>query len=216
MSDTTDFEKLREDYNGRELDRSDLKADPFDQFDEWFQNALDADVHLPDAMSLATCAPDGQPTVRTVVLRGHGPEGFRFFTGLNSRKAQHLKQNPRTSLTFYWKPFHRQVRIEGEVERVPRDDVEEYFATRPRNSQLAAHVSDQQDVVESRDVLQAELDEARQRFDGQDVPCPDDWGGFLLKPHCFYFWQGRAGRLHDRFRYQHSEDDSWTLDRIAP
>ncbi len=216
MTETTDFESLREDYNGRELDRSDLNEDPFDQFDEWFQNALDADVHLPDAMSLATCSPDGQPSVRTVALRGHGPDGFRFFTNLNSRKAQHLNQNQKACLTFYWKPFHRQVRVEGTVESVAREDVEQYFATRPRNSQLVAHVSDQQEVVEDRDVLQTELDNTRERFDGKEVSCPDDWGGFLLKPHRFYFWQGRSGRLHDRFRYERSDDGGWKIDRIAP
>ncbi len=216
MSEHTNFRSLREEYNGRELHCSDLDDDPFSQFDEWYQQALDADVKLPDAMSLATCSPEGHPVARTVVLRGHGPDGFRFFTHLNSRKARHLLDRPEASLLFYWKPFHRQVRIEGKTEQVPREEVETYFAKRPRKSQIAAHVSNQRQAVDSRQKLEDDMEELRRRFEGKDVPCPENWGGFRLKPDRFFFWQGRSGRLHDRFRYRKQEGGSWSIDRISP
>jgi len=210
-----DYEQFREDYDGRELHKTDLANHPVDQFDRWFSEATDAGVHLPDAMTLATAGDNAAPSVRSVVLRGFDRTGFRFFTHLGSQKAAELRENPRAALKFYWDRFHRQVRLRGPVEPLPREEVETYFGKRPRESQIAAHVSGESETVESRDALERVRDRYRDRFEDGPVPCPDDWGGFRLHPDQFIFWQGRNGRLHDRFRYRET-DDGWTLERLTP
>ncbi len=210
-----EFEQYREDYNGNELDRSDLLSDPVDQFQKWFDEATTAGVTLPDAMTLATADADGMPSARTVVLRGYGPEGFRFFTNLESRKAQDLQENTRAALTFYWKEFHRQVRLSGPVSSLPREDVEAYFRKRPRESRIAAHVSDQSSVITDRAELEELREQFLERFRNKQIPCPENWGGYRLTPKEYIFWQGRAGRLHDRFRYR-KDDGTWTIQRLAP
>jgi pyridoxamine 5'-phosphate oxidase len=194
---------------------SDLAADPFEQFAAWLGDAEAAGIGLPEAMTLATATPEGEPSARMVLLKGHGPGGFVFFSGYESRKGRELEENPRAALVFYWHELGRQVRVEGTVERLPREDSEAYFRTRPLGSRLAAAASRQSDVLPSRDELDARFEELRALHAGGDVPLPESWGGFRLHPHTLEFWQHRQNRLHDRLRYR-LDDDGWVVERLAP
>lgn len=212
---------------GRDLLRPPLRArdlhpDPFEQLRRWLGEALDSDLHQPTAMAVATATPDGTPSLRMVLLKlvqdpTEAPPdgGLVFFTDLASRKATELTENPRAALLLYWDRPGRQVRIEGRAEAVERELVEAYFRTRPRASQLMAHASVQSAVVSGRVEIEARLRAAEQRFAGRDVPCPDDWGGFRVRPDTFEFWQGRQGRAHDRFRYRRA-DERWWIERLSP
>src|SRR5262245_34118583 len=205
---------LRKDYSLRGLRESDVDADPFRQFVAWFEQARAA-VAEPNAMTLATCSRDGWPSARVVLLKGHGPAGFTFFTSYDGRKALELEENPRGALLFYWPELERQVRIEGDVERTTPEESAEYFARRPRGSQLGAWASHQSGVIAGREALEARLAEATARFDGLEVPCPPFWGGYRLRPMTLEFWQGRPNRLHDRLRYRR-EGDHWVIERLSP
>ena len=198
----------------RPLLESDLAADPFAQFGAWFDAARAAGVDTPEVMTLATATPDGRPSARMVLLKGHGPEGFVFFTGYASRKGRELEENPRAALVFYWRPQGRQVRVEGEVERLERDESEAYFRTRPLESRYGAWASRQSEIIPSRETLEARYEAAAAEF-GQDVPLPETWGGFRLRPVSIEFWQHRESRLHDRLRYRLAEED-WLVERLAP
>jgi len=217
----SDLANLRREYAQAELTREHVSDDPVEQFREWFSAAQDADVDDPNAMTLATAAPDGTPSARIVLLKGVDNRGFRFFTNYESRKGTELGQNPHAALVFYWSPLERQVRVEGAVERVPEEESTAYFERRPRGSQLGAWASPQSRVVESRDRLEAELDHAKETYsDAESVPRPPNWGGYILRPIQIEFWQGRPNRLHDRIRYRRSDVDDgeerWTIDRLAP
>ena len=192
------------------LHRSDLRADPLDQFRAWFAEAERA-VETPEAMALGTAG----PSVRMVLLKGADEGGFTFYTGYISRKAAELDRDPRGALLFHWAPLGRQVRIEGPVERVPTEESDAYFASRPRGAQLAAAASRQSSVLESRDELEARVDELRREHEGRDVPRPGHWGGYRLKPDTYEFWQHRDDRMHDRFRYR-SEGGGWVVERLSP
>lgn len=193
-----------------------MAADPLEQFRRWFAEAEAADIRAPHAMALATAGgADGAPSARMVLLKGADAEGFVFFTGYGSRKGVELDANPRAALLFYWDPLGRQVRVEGTVERVSPKESDAYFATRPRGAQLAAAASRQGRVVANR----AELDEAvveleRAHADGE-VPRPEHWGGYRLRPDAYEFWQHRENRLHDRLRYRR-EAEGWLLERLSP
>lgn len=196
------------------LCRSDLAPDPLEQFRDWFDRAAQ-EAPLPHAMTLATVDADGAPNARMVLLKGFGPEGFRFFTNLASSKAVELEATPRAALILYWRELDRQVRIRGPVEPLADADSDEYFASRPRDSQLGAWASPQSEPLEDRAALDRRLAEVTDRFEGGSVARPSFWGGYALRPEEIEFWQGQVGRLHDRFRYRR-RGDAWEIERLAP
>ncbi len=196
------------------LNHEDLAANPFDQFAAWWERAAEA-VPLADAITLATVDSDGAPDARMVLLKGHGADGFRFFTNRESAKGRQLGRSPRAAIIAYWRELDRQVRVRGRVEPLSDADSDAYFATRPRDSQLGAWASPQSQPIESRAVLDGRLGEVERRFAGDEVERPPHWGGYLLVPDTIEFWQGQVGRLHDRFRYRRTSD-GWELERLAP
>lgn len=196
------------------LRRADLAADPIEQFASWFAEA-EREVPLAEAMTLATVDSEGAPDARMVLLKGFGPDGFRFFTNYASAKARQLEGTRRAALVLYWRELDRQVRARGIVERLPAADSDAYFATRVRDSQLGAWASPQSQPIESREELDSRLAEVSERYAGVDVPRPPHWGGHLLRPDQIEFWQGQVGRLHDRFRYTR-EGDGWRIARLGP
>ena len=197
------------------LNETDLDPDPVVQFQAWFDRARESGPAMPEAAAVATATPDGAPSVRMVLVKQADANGFVFFTNYESRKASDLIANPRAALLFYWEPLGRQVRIEGPVTRVARQETEAYVRSRPRGSQLSALASPQSRVVESRRVLEETLAELAARYEGTDVPVPDNWGGFRLAPETYEFWQHREDRFHDRLVYQRS-GDGWRIERLAP
>jgi pyridoxamine 5'-phosphate oxidase len=189
--------------------------DPIERFQEWFREAEQAGVEVPEAMTLATAGVDGVPSARMVLLKGADDEGFVFYSGYVSRKAGELEQNPRAALVFYWRPLGKQVRVEGPVERVSEGESAAYFATRPRGSQLAAWASQQSQPLESREELERRYAELEREYDGREVPRPPHWGGFRLQPDAIEFWEHRENRLHDRFRYTRARE-GWTAELLSP
>ena len=210
-----DLSALREEYSLGGLAESDLESDPLDMFDRWLRQAMAAGVHEPNAMVVTTVAPDGSPSSRSVLLKKVTDRGLCFYTNQESRKGRELAGDPRCALLFPWYELQRQVRIEGRASRLPHADAEAYFATRPRESQLGAWASAQSRVVASREELQQAYDDAAARFAGEAVPCPPYWGGFVVVPDTFEFWQGRRGRMHDRLVYRRA-GDGWRVERLAP
>jgi pyridoxamine 5'-phosphate oxidase len=192
-----------------------LSGDPLLQFEEWFREARAAGVEVPEAMTLATANARAAPSARMVLLKGAGEDGFVFYTGYGSRKADELGENPHAALVFYWRPLQRQVRVEGPIERVSVEESAAYFATRPRSSQLAAWASAQSSVLESRDELEARYAELEREYEGREVPLPPHWGGFRLRPEAYEFWEHRENRLHDRVRFTRARE-GWKIDRLAP
>jgi pyridoxamine 5'-phosphate oxidase len=189
--------------------------DPFDLFDEWFTDAQRAGLYLPEAMTLATSTPGGQPSARMVLLKGVAREGMVFFTNYESRKARELAVNGRAALVFHWGPLQRQVRVEGTTERLTEEASLAYFRTRPRGSRLGAWASKQSAVLGRRQELEARVREYEQRFAGSEVPLPPFWGGYRVAAHRMEFWQGRASRLHDRLCFVR-EADGWTSHWLYP
>ena len=199
----------------RPLRRVDLDPDPLRQFSGWFAEAQAA-VETPQAMALATAPALGVPSLRMVLLKEHGPRGLVFFTHYTSRKGRELEANPLAALLFHWAPLGRQVRVEGRVERLPAEESEGYFATRPRTAQLGALASRQSDPLETRAALDDRIAELESDFEGRDVPRPPTWGGYLVVPEAWEFWQHRESRLHDRFRYEPDGSGGWRIDRLFP
>jgi pyridoxamine 5'-phosphate oxidase len=229
---------IRREYSHGSLRRADLDANPFAQFEKWFEQAANVNSggrwrkigialfklwqavlgRAPadaNAMVLATAGKNGIPSARNVLLKGLEKRGFIFFTNFDSRKGRELLENPNAALTFYWPELERQVCVEGYAEKIPLDESANYFKSRPRGSQLAAWASNQSDVVADRAALETKWSEMEKNFPN-DVPLPPNWGGFVLKPRRIEFWQGRPSRLHDRFQYTKQPDDSWKLERVAP
>lgn len=209
------LQDLRRHYALKTLEHADLHPDPIEQFRYWLTEALDAQVLEPNAMTLATADAAGRPSARVVLLKGVDEQGFRFFTNYESRKAQELQSNPYAALAFAWLELERQVRIEGRVARVSREESEVYFQSRPHASQLGAWVSRQSEPIDGREVLEERFEALRAQYPEGEVPLPPFWGGYLIEPYAIEFWQGRESRLHDRFRYQR-QDDAWEITRLAP
>jgi pyridoxamine 5'-phosphate oxidase len=197
-----------------ELRRADLASDPLEQFRRWFAEA-GAAVEVPEAMALATATTSGAPSVRMVLLKGFDQRGLVFYSHRTSRKGRELEENPQAALLFHWSPLGRQVRIEGSVERVSDEESDAYFATRPRDAQVGAAASRQSEPLESRSELDERLAEVRADLGDGSVPRPSTWGGFRLVPEAWEFWQHRASRLHDRFRYERNRG-GWTVSRLFP
>ncbi len=209
---------MREEYSRSGLEEADLAPDPLTMFDRWFDEARSAGIHEPNAMAVATVSPEGQPSSRFVLLKGVGPDGFRFFTNQASRKGADLAANPRCGLLFPWHPLERQVRIDGAATPLPRAAVEAYFARRPRGSQLGAWASHQSQPVTGRAALDTAYAEVERRFDGvpdDGLGAPQEWGGYVVRPEVVEFWQGRRSRLHDRLVYRRA-GEGWTTERLAP
>jgi len=207
---------LRKEYTLAGLRRRDLSPDPIRQFQKWLQNAIDAKLSEPTAMTLATVDKNGRPSARTVLLKGVDQRGFIFFTNYQSRKGRELAENPQAALVLYWVELERQVRVTGSVTKTPRAESEAYFRSRPRGNRLGTWASDQHSVILNRDVLEARLKEFEMKYPGDDIPLPPYWGGFALAPIEIQFWQGRPNRLHDRFRYAKEADGSWLIERLSP
>jgi pyridoxamine 5'-phosphate oxidase len=197
------------------LGAEDLLADPLAQFEAWLTDARGVGLLEPTAMGLATADARGQPSLRIVLFKGLHQGGFTFFTSYDGRKAQELAANPQAAATFWWDRLERQVRIEGRVERLPRAMSEEYFRRRPRESQLGALTSHQSQVVDSREALDRRWEENARQYAGQEIPCPEFWGGYVLLPERVEFWQGRVGRLHDRLLYTRA-GSGWRCERLEP
>jgi pyridoxamine 5'-phosphate oxidase len=210
-----DIADQRRIFETRGLDVADVDADPFVQFERWYAAARDAGIHQPDAMALATVDADGQPSVRHVLLKGFDADGFTFFTNYESAKGHELAVNPRASVVFPWLALNRQVRVTGPVDRVAAAESDEYFATRPRGSQLSAWASSQSEVIASRAELEEQADVAARRFAEREVERPPYWGGYRLAPVAIELWQGRADRLHDRLVYRRT-DGAWLIQRLQP
>lgn len=208
--------ELDSEYQLPELIESNIDPDPIKQFAKWFGEAEAAGVKLPNAMTLATATKDGEPSARMVLLKGFDDEGFVFFTNYESRKGRELDENPRAALVFYWSEFDRQVRIAGGIEKVSRTESEDYFHTRPVDSQLSAWASDQSRVISSREVLEEKMRELIVQYEGGEVPLPPHWGGYRLAPASIEFWQNRPGRLHDRLRYALQQNGEWLIERLSP
>jgi len=206
---------MRQDYGLAGLLEKDLAKDPFRQFATWFKEAEAAKLYEPNAMVLGTVGGDGQPSVRTVLLKGVDKRGFVFYTHYGSRKSEELTANPRAGLVFPWITLERQVIVEGTVSQVSREAAKDYFHSRPRKSQLAAWASPQSTVIAGRAVLEESFRVTEKKYGDEEVPLPPQWGGWRLAPTSVEFWQGRRSRLHDRLRYRLETNGQWVIERLA-
>lgn len=208
---------LRQNYTLAGLSEADINPDPMQQFALWFQQAVDADLIEPNAMTLATASPEGKPTARIVLLKGFDERGFVFYTNYESDKGKQLIANPQAALVFLWHKLERQVRIEGRVEQLDATESDEYFHSRPKASQLGAWASAQSQAITSRQVLEENLAALETKYaNATEIPRPPHWGGFRVIPHQIEFWQGRPNRLHDRLVYYGQDDGNWKISRLSP
>ena len=210
-----DVASLRKEYTRAGLVESDVVPDPIEQFRRWFDETTAAGLHEPNAMTLATATPDGRPSARVVLLKGFDGRGFVFYTNYGGRKGRELDENPRAALLFYWGELERQVRIEGTASRVPEEESDAYYASRPRGSRLGAWASEQSRVVGGREVLEGRIRGLEVEYEGREVPRPPFWGGYRVVPEVVEFWQGRENRLHDRIVYRW-EGAGWEIGRLQP
>jgi pyridoxamine 5'-phosphate oxidase len=212
---TKNITNIRKEYLKTTLSRADIELNPHYQFKKWLDEAVTAGISEPNAMSLSTVDNNGRPTARIVLLRGYGPDGFRFYTNYLSRKGLDLEKNPQCALLFYWPEIERQVRIEAQAVKLPPSESDAYFEARPFENKLASWASQQSQIVAARSVIERSFNEFREMF-GNRVPRPPHWGGYLASPFAFEFWQGRENRLHDRFRYEIDSVKKWSCYRLAP
>ncbi|HEX8266656.1 MAG TPA: pyridoxamine 5'-phosphate oxidase [Pyrinomonadaceae bacterium] len=213
----SNIQQLRREYVQASLDERDVAENPFEQFQKWFEEALNSSVLEPNAMTLATSDAAGNPSARIVLLKGLADDGFVFFTNYRSRKAEELAQNSRACLLFFWKELERQVRIEGAASKISEAASTEYFQSRPKASQIGAWVSPQSQTIESRELLEQKYQEVAEKYKDSDVlPRPAHWGGYAVKPEKIEFWQGRPSRLHDRILYSLTDSKIWKIERLAP
>lgn len=211
-----DVHKMRESYDSSILLETDCNADPFLQFEKWFSEAVEDKIFEPNAMTLATTGKDGQPSARMVLLKAYSHEGFVYYSNYESKKGKQIRDNEKVALLFWWAKHSRQVRIEGIAITTPKEENKIYFHSRPRESQIAALISDQSSVVESREALEKLYREKEKEFTEKEVPLKKNWGGFNVRPHSFEFWQGKGNRLHDRIQYSKDEKGNWKIERLAP
>lgn len=212
---TPEIQGLRINYSKSVLDESKVDKNPLLQFDYWLKEAITAKVAEPNAMTISTVDALGFPGSRIVLLRGISEQGFKFYTNYHSSKGHDIEQNPKVALNFFWPDLERQVRVYGIIERLDESESDAYFASRPRESQIGAWTSNQSEVIQSREELEAREKKYTQEFDGREVPRPEHWGGYLIKPVKVEFWQGRPSRLHDRLLYS-LEGGDWKIERLAP
>jgi pyridoxamine 5'-phosphate oxidase len=210
------LENLRKEYISEKLSEKDVTKDPIKQFGLWLKEAMDAGVYEPNAMTLATTSIDRKPSARIVLLKGYEERGFMFYTNYLSAKGKEMAKNPVVALVFHWAELGRQVRIEGTVEKLTKEESERYFQSRPKKSQLGAIVSPQSQIIDGMEEIQKKWEEAEARYDGKTIPKPAFWGGYLVKPQIIEFWQGRQSRLHDRIVFKKADKKSWKIIRLAP
>lgn len=218
MTETSkrDLSSYRQRYLQGGLDENDVPNNPFELFGEWFAQAEQAELIEPNAMVVATVDPDGMPSTRTVLLKYFDESGFVFYTNFSSAKAKHIEQNPKVSLQFLWLGLERQVKIQGIAEKVSTAESLKYFSSRPKGSQVGAWVSNQSEVISNKQLLLNQYKKMVDKFKHGEVPIPDFWGGFRIKPMKLEFWQGGDNRLHDRVQYSRSDDNAWQISRLAP
>ena len=207
---------IRKDYRLRSLSENEVDANPFRQFDTWWQEAINSDIEEVNAMTLATASADGIPSARIVLLKSYDTSGFIFFSNYNSYKGRHMDENPRACLVFFWKELERQVRITGLVEKVSAAESDEYYNSRPEGSRIGAWASPQSTVISSRDWLETQQNQYAKEFLSKPIVRPPHWGGYRVKPISIEFWQGRPDRMHDRLQYSLEEGGEWVIERLAP
>ena len=215
MTNTKSIADIRNDYSAKTLARNDVNKDPINQFNSWFDEAVNSKIDEVNAMTLSTVSAEGRPSARIVLLKGIENNGFVFFTNYNSEKGIHLANKPYASLTFFWKELERQVRINGKVAKISKEESAAYFKTRPYKSRVGAWVSEQSQPISSRFELMRKFAVKATQLFGKEVPLPDFWGGYILIPDSVEFWQGRPSRLHDRINYK-LIDGEWKIDRLSP
>lgn len=216
MSQDINIKDLRQHYETRALEEDNANKDPFKLFQLWLDEALAADFVEPNAMNIATVNQDGEISSRMVLLKGFDAQGFVFFTNYESHKASDIASTNKAALNIWWDKLHRQVRVNGTVEKVSRDETVDYFHSRPRGSQIGAIASRQSQVIKNHATLEKAYKEIEATYTDQEIPCPDHWGGYRVIPEQFEFWQGRPNRLHDRLRYAKANTGDWVIDRLSP
>lgn len=216
MSLLNSIAEIRKVYSLQSLSEKDVAANPIEQFKHWWTQALESNIDEPNAMTLATCSTSGKPSARIVLLKEIKETGFVFFTNYLSRKGKEIESNPFVSLLFFWKELERQVRIEGEIKKISKQESNNYFSKRPIESRIGAWSSPQSEVIKNRDILEKKASDYKHKFGSKNIPRPPHWGGYIVNPESMEFWQGRPGRLHDRLRYTIGQSATWVIERLAP